>query len=94
MKLICHKRFIFDGIILIFSVGKTANYALVMAQLYTQGTCRGIHGFIVQLRDEETHASMPGMFSQYVTCINNYSVDISFVHGIMIFFSLNNLCTD
>ncbi|XP_064101325.1 probable peroxisomal acyl-coenzyme A oxidase 1 [Macrobrachium nipponense] len=42
-------------------LAKTANYAVVMAQLYTKGVCHGVHGFIVQLRDEETHKSMPGV---------------------------------
>ncbi|KAK7083992.1 Acyl-coenzyme A oxidase (Acyl-CoA oxidase) [Halocaridina rubra] len=42
-------------------LGKTANYAVVMAQLYTKDVCRGIHPFIVQLRDEDTHQSMPGV---------------------------------
>ena len=44
----------------IFSVGHTANYAIVVAQLYTKGECRGIHAFIVQLRDENTHEPLPG----------------------------------
>lgn len=39
----------------------TANYAIVVAQLYTNGKCHGIHPFIVQLRDEETHVPMPGI---------------------------------
>lgn len=43
------------------SVGHTANYAIVVAQLYTKGECRGIHPFIVQLRDENTHEPLPGM---------------------------------
>ncbi|KAJ9577671.1 hypothetical protein L9F63_005751 [Diploptera punctata] len=43
------------------SMGHTANYAVVMAQLYTQGVRRGIHLFIVQIRDEETHEPMPGI---------------------------------
>lgn len=52
------------GLIRIFYVvGKTANYAIVMAQLYTQGQCYGTHPFIVQLRDEETHEPLPGMCS-------------------------------
>ena len=38
-----------------FSVGHTANHSIVVAQLYTQGECRGIHTFVVQLRDVETH---------------------------------------
>jgi len=43
------------------SVGHTANYAIVVAQLYTKGECRGIHPFIVQLRDEDTHKPLPGI---------------------------------
>ncbi|KAJ8736603.1 hypothetical protein PYW08_007259 [Mythimna loreyi] len=39
----------------------TANYCIVMAQLYTNGQCHGIHPFIVQLRDEETHMPLPGI---------------------------------
>lgn len=42
-------------------LGHTANYAVVVAQLHTQGVCHGIHPFIVQLRDEETHKPMPGI---------------------------------
>jgi acyl-CoA oxidase len=42
-------------------VGKTANYAVVMAQLYTKGKCEGTHPFMVQLRDEETHEPLPGI---------------------------------
>lgn len=43
------------------SVGHTANYCVVVAQLYTKGECHGIHPFIVQLRDEETHEPLPGI---------------------------------
>lgn len=39
----------------------TANYAVVVAQLYLKGKCHGIHPFIVQLRDEETHMPMKGI---------------------------------
>ncbi|XP_069177751.1 peroxisomal acyl-coenzyme A oxidase 1-like isoform X1 [Procambarus clarkii] len=42
-------------------MGKTANYALVMAQLYTKGQCHGPHLFMVQIRDEETHHSLKGI---------------------------------
>lgn len=42
-------------------LGKTVNYAIVMAQLYTQGKCHGPHPFMVQLRSEENHQSMPGV---------------------------------
>ncbi|CAG9796941.1 unnamed protein product [Diatraea saccharalis] len=39
----------------------TANYCIVMAQLYTKGQCHGIHPFVVQLRDEDTHMPLPGI---------------------------------
>lgn len=42
-------------------LGKTANHAVVMAQLYTKGKCHGPHPFMVQLRDEETHEPLPGI---------------------------------
>ncbi|XP_067010660.2 acyl-coenzyme A oxidase 1 [Anabrus simplex] len=42
-------------------LGQTANYAVVVAQLHTQGKCHGIHPFIVQLRDEKTHKPLPGI---------------------------------
>lgn len=43
------------------SVGHSANYAIVVAQLYTKGQCHGIHPFIVQLRDIETHMPLQGI---------------------------------
>ncbi|XP_068977733.1 acyl-coenzyme A oxidase 1-like [Bombus flavifrons] len=42
-------------------LGHTANHAIVVAQLYTQGECRGIHLFVVQLRDVETHEPLKGI---------------------------------
>lgn len=42
-------------------LGHTSNYAVVVAQLYTNGQSHGIHPFIVQLRDEETWAPMKGV---------------------------------
>ncbi|XP_023725551.1 probable peroxisomal acyl-coenzyme A oxidase 1 isoform X2 [Cryptotermes secundus] len=42
-------------------LGQTTNYAIVVAQLYTQGVYRGIHLFMVQLRNEETHEPLPGI---------------------------------
>lgn len=42
-------------------LGHTANYAIVVAQLHTKGECKGIHPFVVQLRDEETHEPLPGI---------------------------------
>uniref|UniRef100_A0A2S2PYQ1 Putative peroxisomal acyl-coenzyme A oxidase 1 n=1 Tax=Sipha flava TaxID=143950 RepID=A0A2S2PYQ1_9HEMI len=42
-------------------LGHSCNYAIVLAQLYTQGINQGIHPFIVQLRDSETWMPMPGI---------------------------------
>ncbi|PIO57081.1 acyl-CoA dehydrogenase, middle domain protein, partial [Teladorsagia circumcincta] len=42
------------------ALGKSSNYAVVVAQLYTQGVCHGPHPFIVQLRDLETHKPLKG----------------------------------
>lgn len=42
-------------------LGHTANYCVVIAQLYSKGVCHGIHPFIVQLRDEDTHMPLPGI---------------------------------
>lgn len=44
-----------------YTVGKTSNCCLVMAQLITQGKKRGIHLFFVQIRDLKTHRHMPGI---------------------------------
>lgn len=49
-------------------LGHTANYAIVVAQLYTNGVCHGIHPFIVQLRDEETHLPLPGIKIGEIGC--------------------------
>lgn len=51
-----------------FLVGHSANYAVVVAQLYTKGKCHGIHPFIVQLRDEETHKPLPGIKIGEIGC--------------------------
>ncbi|XP_026758676.2 probable peroxisomal acyl-coenzyme A oxidase 1 [Galleria mellonella] len=42
-------------------LGQTVNYCIVVAQLHTKGECHGIHSFIVQVRDEETHLPLPGV---------------------------------
>ena len=42
-------------------LGNTANYAVVMAQLETGGVDRGVHPFLVQIRDEDTHHPLPGV---------------------------------
>ncbi|GMR33140.1 hypothetical protein PMAYCL1PPCAC_03334 [Pristionchus mayeri] len=42
-------------------LGKSASHAAVMAQLYTNGECKGPHLFMVPLRDSTTHAPLPGI---------------------------------
>ncbi|XP_041789768.1 peroxisomal acyl-coenzyme A oxidase 1 isoform X1 [Chelmon rostratus] len=42
-------------------LGKTSNHAIVLAQLYTQGNCQGLHAFIVPIRDVSTHVPLPGI---------------------------------
>lgn len=43
------------------SLGKTANHAIVLAQLYIRGKCYGIHPFMVQIRSMEDHQPLPGI---------------------------------
>ncbi|XP_073462237.1 peroxisomal acyl-coenzyme A oxidase 1 isoform X2 [Aquarana catesbeiana] len=42
-------------------LGKTSNHAVVLAQLYTQGECKGLHAFIVPIREMGTHEPLPGV---------------------------------
>ncbi|XP_017771028.1 PREDICTED: peroxisomal acyl-coenzyme A oxidase 3-like [Nicrophorus vespilloides] len=43
-------------------LGQTATHAIVYAQLYTpDGTCHGLHQFVVQIRDIETLQPLPGI---------------------------------
>ncbi|KAM9515596.1 peroxisomal acyl-coenzyme A oxidase 1 isoform 4-T4 [Guaruba guarouba] len=42
-------------------LGKTSNHAIVLAQLYTQGQCKGLHAFIVPIRQLGTHEPLPGI---------------------------------
>ncbi|KAH1183454.1 peroxisomal acyl-coenzyme A oxidase 1 isoform X1 [Mauremys mutica] len=42
-------------------LGKTSNHAIVLAQLYTQGQCKGLHAFIVPIRQRGTHEPLPGI---------------------------------
>ncbi|KAF4526155.1 hypothetical protein B566_EDAN008191 [Ephemera danica] len=44
-------------------VGHTMNYAAVIAQLYTNGQCHGVHTFMVQLRDEKTYQPLTVVFN-------------------------------
>ena len=43
------------------SLGKTANTAIVIAQLIVDGTAYGVHNFLVPLRDRATHLPLPGV---------------------------------
>ncbi|XP_056406303.1 peroxisomal acyl-coenzyme A oxidase 1 isoform X1 [Hyla sarda] len=42
-------------------LGKTSNHAVVLAQLYTQGELKGLHAFIVPIRQMGTHEPLPGV---------------------------------
>ncbi|PYI09777.1 acyl-CoA oxidase [Aspergillus sclerotiicarbonarius CBS 121057] len=44
------------------SLGRTANHAVVMAQLYIQGKNYGPHPFVVQIRDLETHQPLENVY--------------------------------
>ena len=43
------------------ALGRTANHAIVFARLLVAGRDLGIHNFLVQIRDLETHAPLPGV---------------------------------
>ncbi|GMS94044.1 hypothetical protein PENTCL1PPCAC_16219 [Pristionchus entomophagus] len=43
------------------NLAQSATHALVFAQLYVGGKCEGVHGFVVQVRDEKTHRVLPGL---------------------------------
>ncbi|CAH0690973.1 unnamed protein product [Chilo suppressalis] len=42
-------------------LGQTANHCIVVAQLYSREKCYGVHAFLVQIRDSETHMPLPGI---------------------------------
>ena len=48
-------------------LGRTVNYVLLMAQLYTpdRDHPRGLQMFLVQIRDMNTHEPLPGAFFEY-----------------------------
>lgn len=35
--------------------------SVVFAQLYVSGKCHGVHAFLVKIRDQETHETVPGV---------------------------------
>ena len=43
-------------------MGTLATHSAVYAQLYTaDGTCHGLHTFVVPIRDQYTHIAYPGV---------------------------------
>nr|XP_014344984.1 PREDICTED: peroxisomal acyl-coenzyme A oxidase 2 [Latimeria chalumnae] len=42
-------------------LGRSATHALVLAQLYTEEKCYGMHPFIVQIRSLHDHSPLPGV---------------------------------
>lgn len=44
-----------------FLLGKTCNMVLLLAQLYTENECRGLHVFLVPVRDPKTLLPYPGI---------------------------------
>lgn len=57
------------------AVGKTSNHAIVLAQLYTQGQCKGLHAFIVPIRQLGTHEPLPGTNSHSGNRLNLFLSD-------------------
>jgi len=47
-------------------VGKTVNYAIVVAMLYSLGKNHGPHSFVVQLRDLKSHEPLPGDLFNFI----------------------------
>jgi acyl-CoA oxidase len=43
------------------NLGKSSNFIVIMAQLWTQGKCYGPHAFMVQIRHPQTHEPMSGV---------------------------------
>ncbi|CAG9324575.1 unnamed protein product [Blepharisma stoltei] len=43
------------------AMGKTADMAVIFAQLFVEGVNRGVHAFAVRIRNKTTHDPMPGV---------------------------------
>lgn len=48
-------------IVLVLLIGKQATHALLFAQLWSNGECHGLHGFIVPIRNPDTLIPYPGI---------------------------------
>ena len=42
-------------------LGKTSTHVILMARLFSKGKDYGMHAFITQIRDLETHKPLPGV---------------------------------
>ena len=50
------------------TVGKTANCCIVMARLITKGHDHGMHPFLLQIRDLDTHQPLAGQLLDLSSC--------------------------
>jgi len=58
-----------------FTVGKTSNCAVVMAQLVIDGQPKGMAPFLVHLRDIDTHLPLEGM-NYYITFVRKVRLSL------------------
>ena len=58
------------------AAGQLASISLIWAQLYVKGVNKGLHGFLVPIRDRKTHNVLPG-----VTCISKFQHFNKFFSG-------------
>ncbi|PKU36821.1 peroxisomal acyl-coenzyme a oxidase 1 isoform x1 [Limosa lapponica baueri] len=56
-------------------LGKTSNHAIVLAQLYTQGQCKGLHAFIVPIRQLGTHEPLPAGLKAFTSWTANAGIE-------------------
>jgi hypothetical protein len=61
LSLKSRKLMTYFKIVVTFTVGSTCNHVVLMAQLYSQGVCHGMHAFILQIRSMKDHRTLPGM---------------------------------
>lgn len=62
-------------------MGKTANFAIVLAQLYIKDKGYGLHPFMVQIRSRDDHQPLPG-----TVCCLVFRIDLSVrVHLLLIY---------
>ena len=60
--------------------GRTSNMAIIFAQLYTKGSCYGVHAFLVPIRDKGDHMPFPGVvLGDTGPKVGNDSIDNGFI---------------